>query len=215
MDTAPVSIRESASPAASGPDLYALSGELAERVFERSGLPAERALTPARLRAVLEGDEAPVGVALVALVGTGEDEGLRDALDAWSVRRGIASTAVEVLPTRIVVGPTVVPGHGACHRCYRRRQAQHAVDGAGRDLDSTGLPEGFGNHHVAVVTSLLRLAAEDRYAGRGGTVRSLDLVRGTVSTASVVPVHGCDRCGTGEHDDRPAAWVRLDDREGR
>lgn len=142
----------------------------------------------------------PSAEAIVA-VHSGRDEELRDALDRSGFERGVPTVGLELLPTRIVCGPAVIPGATACYACYLRRVEQHQdpartdrVAEATRDL-----PEGFGRMHLAIAHGLLTLAlAELRIGpeGIGGTVRSFDLVAGTLSTASTVAVDRCPRCGT-------------------
>jgi bacteriocin biosynthesis cyclodehydratase domain-containing protein len=145
---------------------------------------------------------------MVVVVHSGRLEELRDSVDRFGFERGIPTVGVELLPTRIVCGPAVIPGATACYGCYLRRIEQHRDPAQPYDLGEAtrGLPEGFGRPHLAIAHGLLTLAiAELRTGpvGLGGTVRSFDLVAGTLSTASTVAVDRCPRCGT-----------RLRDRSG-
>ncbi|UJB43206.1 cyclodehydratase [Streptomyces sp. A1-5] len=137
--------------------------------------------------------------AMVVAVYSGRDEELRDALDRFGFERGVPTVGVELLPTRIVCGPAVIPGATACYSCHLRRAEQHQdpartdrVAEATRDL-----PEGFGRMHLAITHGLLALATAELRggpAGLGATVRKFDLVTGVTSTASTVAVDRCPRC---------------------
>ncbi|MFG2092773.1 TOMM precursor leader peptide-binding protein [Streptomyces sp. NPDC048612] len=148
--------------------------------------------------------------AVVVAVHSGRDEELRDALDRLGAERGVPTVGVELLPTRIVCGPAVIPGATACYACYLRRIEQHRDPArAGHMAEATrGLPEGFGRMHLAVAHGLLALAtAELRNGpdGLGGTVRTFDLVTGGLSTASTVAVDRCPRCSARWGDRRTGA----------
>lgn len=138
--------------------------------------------------------------AMIVAVHSGRDEELRDALDRLGFERGVPTVGVELLPTRIVCGPAVIPGATACYSCYLRRVEQHR-DPAQTDRvgeATRGLPEGFGRMHLAMAHGLLTLATAELRTGPvglGGTVRTFDLVTGTLSTASTVAVDRCPRCG--------------------
>ncbi|MFF8599687.1 cyclodehydratase [Streptomyces sp. NPDC015232] len=144
--------------------------------------------------------------ALVA-VHSGRDEELRDALDRFGFEHGVPTVGIELLPTRIVCGPAVIPGATACYSCHLRRGEQHQDPGRpDRVAEATrGLPEGFGPMHLAIAHGLLELARaelRDGPVGLGGTVRKFDLVTSAVSTASTVAVDRCPRCGTRWADER-------------
>lgn len=132
-------------------------------------------------------------------VHSGRDEALRDAVDRLGFDRAVPTVGVELLPTRIVCGPAVLPGATACYACYLRRIEQHRDPTQPDDLGSAtrGLPEGFGRPHLAIAHGLLTLALaelRDGPTGLGGTVRTFDLVAGKLSTASTVAVDRCPRC---------------------
>ncbi|MFE8913165.1 cyclodehydratase [Streptomyces globisporus] len=137
---------------------------------------------------------------MIVAVHSGKDEKLRDELDRLGFERSIPTVGVELLPTRIVCGPAVIPGATACYSCHLRRAEQHQDPARTGDLGAAtrGLPEGFGPMHLAIAHGLLNLAtAELRTgpAGLGATVRTFDLVAGTVATAVTVAVDRCTRCG--------------------
>jgi bacteriocin biosynthesis cyclodehydratase domain-containing protein len=138
--------------------------------------------------------------AVIVAVHSGRDEELRDALDRVGFERGVPTVGIELLPTRIVCGPAVIPGATACYSCYLRRIEQHQDPAQTDQLGEAtrGLPEGFGRMHLALAHGLLALATDELRTGPvglGGTVRTFDLVAGTVSTASTVAVDRCPRCG--------------------
>jgi bacteriocin biosynthesis cyclodehydratase domain-containing protein len=138
--------------------------------------------------------------AMIVAVHSGRDEELRDALDRLGFERGVPTVGVELLPAGIVCGPAVIPGATACYSCYLRRVEQHQDRAqAYRVGEATrGLPEGFGRMHLAIAHGLLTLATAELRTGPvglGGTVRTFDLVTGTLSTSSTVAVDRCPRCG--------------------
>ncbi|HEY0494638.1 MAG TPA: hypothetical protein VGD48_02780 [Kutzneria sp.] len=148
---------------------------------------------------------------MIVAVHSGRDEELRDALDRLGFERGIPTVGVELLPTRIVCGPAVIPGATACYSCYLRRTEQHQdparTDGIGEA--TRGLPDGFGRMHLAIAHGLLTLAVAElraQPAGLGGTVRTFDLVSGMLSTAPTVAVDRCSRCS--------ARWDHQRTRDG-
>ena len=156
----------------------------------------------------LSGDARLSRARMVVAVHAGRDERLREALDRLGFDRGIPTVGVELLPTRIVCGPAVIPGATACYACYLRRIEQHRDPARPYDVGpaTRGLPEGFGRPHLAIAHGLLALAVAELRAGPvelGGTVRTFDLVAGKLSTASTVAVDRCPRCRT--HPRGPAA----------
>ncbi|MFB9903836.1 hypothetical protein [Allokutzneria oryzae] len=137
---------------------------------------------------------------VIVPVHAGSDPDLRDEVDRICAERGTPSVGLQLLPTKIVCGPVVVPGHTACHSCYRRRSAQHAAKARHLDVDASlsGLPLGFGAQHLAVASGLLELALTEiaeGVTGIGGTVRTFNLVSGSVTAAVTVAVDRCPRCG--------------------
>ncbi len=146
-------------------------------------------------------DDVRLGsAAAVVVLHSGHDEQLRDAVDRHGFERGVPTVGLEVLPTRIVCGPAVIPGSTACHACFRRRVEQHRdpADTHHPGDATRGLPEGFGRMHLAIAHGLLALATAELHAGPvglGGTVRTFDLVSGTLSAGSTVAVDRCPRCG--------------------
>lgn len=72
------------------------------------------ALERAGLRPVATSQAAEGAMALALLVGFGEPA--RSLVDGW-LREAVPHLVVRLHPTEAVVGPLVVPGHGACLRC--------------------------------------------------------------------------------------------------
>ncbi|MFE0459575.1 cyclodehydratase [Kitasatospora sp. NPDC058965] len=175
--------------------LYLVRDAFGEQYVEAHGLAPAVRVTGSELPADARLDRA----GMLVVVHSGRLEELRDAVDRFGFERGVPTVGLELLPTRIVCGPAVVPGATACYACYLRRIEQHRDPGQPYRLGEAtrGLPEGFGRPHLAIAHGLLTLAlAELRTGpvGLGGTVRSFDLVAGTLSTASTVTVDRCPRC---------------------
>ncbi|MGY4954750.1 TOMM precursor leader peptide-binding protein [Streptomyces nigrescens] len=107
---------------------------------------------------------------------------------------------------RLRIGPLVVPGEGACYRCFRGRRAQHERDSAltaalhaHYDADSKAGPGGFLPQHAALAAGvaldlLRRLESAGGVGQDAGTVRHWHLLEQHLASARVVAVHGCDRC---------------------
>ncbi|WP_344420711.1 hypothetical protein [Amycolatopsis minnesotensis] len=168
---------------------YLVRDAFGEQYAEAYGIPEPSRIA---LTALAEASSSDVLVALHA----GRDEALRDALDRTGFERGVSSVGVELLPTAIICGPAVIPGATACYACYRRHEE------AARPYDvgaaTRGLAEGFAQPHLAIAHGLLALALAELRAGPvgiGATVRSFDLVTGTLSTTSTAAADGCSRCG--------------------
>ncbi|GAA4036167.1 hypothetical protein GCM10022247_72350 [Allokutzneria multivorans] len=160
-----------------------------------------REVLPAQQVSIEDFRDDPALVAdVVVPVHAGSDADLREEVDRICAERGIASVGVQLLPTRIVCGPAVVPGDTACHSCYRKRTAQHAAKAREFDVDASvsGLPLGFGAQHLAVASGLLELALTEiaeGVTGIGGTVRAFNLISGGVTASVTVAVDRCPRCG--------------------
>jgi bacteriocin biosynthesis cyclodehydratase domain-containing protein len=162
----------------------------------------------------LPGDARLARAGTIVAVHSGRLEELRDAVDRFGFERGVPTVGVELLPTRIVCGPAVIPGATACYACYLRRVEQHRDPAQPYDVGraTRGLPEGFGRPHLAIAHGLLALAlAELRTGpvGLGGTVRTFDLVAGTLSTASTVAVDRCPRCSARLRDPASSGTAAL------
>lgn len=116
---------------------------------------------------------------------------------------GVSWTSVLIDGTELIAGPVVIPRHGPCWTCYRRRLLAHApaIERA-RHLDQAYVadpslgPSGFLPGMVeAAVAGLLR----DRLDGRkaAGRIRIADVLSGEVLETRVIRVHACTRCGSG------------------
>lgn len=144
---------------------------------------------------------------------------LFDLVDRVAFATGTPWLPVTMGVSALRVGPTVLGGRGPCYRCFLARQYQHQQL---RELDRRLLraydadpalgPDGFLESHAVLAETVTGLAADAVLGGDGdserGRVRSFDLLSATLSTLSVVPVHGCDRCHRPEPD---ATWRRLAD----
>ncbi|MFH8756581.1 cyclodehydratase [Streptomyces atroolivaceus] len=175
--------------------LYLVGDTFGRRLTEHRGVPPQ-------LQVPFEdflNDTAPHADVVVP-VHAGGDPKLRDETDRICAERSTPSVGLQLLPTKILCGPVVVPGRTACYACYRKRAAQHAGTARPYDMDAalSGLPEGFGRQHLSVASGLLDLALTEiatGVTGIGGTVRTFNLVSGAVSSAVTVSVNRCPRCG--------------------
>jgi hypothetical protein len=192
--------------------LYFGVGEFAAHLLRHRRVPAEDIVSTHGLETA-----GRAGDTLV-VVHDGAATDLRDAVDRSAAARGVSTVGVQLLPSRIVCGPAVVPGSTACWLCHRKRAAQHAGGSHEFDVDASvsDLPEGFGAPHVLLASGLLDLALDEIDArrratgtsdgvavtagsglgsGLGGTVRTVNLVSGAVSSAATVATDRCPRCG--------------------
>lgn len=168
-------------------------------LLDSSGWP------PARIRVLASWREAPR---------------LMETLDARSAEwRTIWFPVVNEHP-RLRVGPVVVPGEGACYRCFRRRRAQHeppttrtALLHAHYDAHPEAGVAGFLPHHVdmaaATATEMLRRVERGDAGEVAGNVRHWNVLEHRMSTARVVGVHGCDRCRRDSPDAAGGSWEGL------
>lgn len=175
--------------------LYLVGDAFGRRLTGHRGVPPEQQVSFEDFR-----EETAPHAGVVVPVHAGGDPEFRDEVDRLCAERGTPSVGLQLLPTKIVCGPAVVPGRTACYACFRKRAAQHAGTALPYDMDAalSGLAEGFGRQHVAVASGLLDLALTEittGVTGIGGTVRTFNLVSGTVSSAVTVSVNRCPRCG--------------------
>ncbi|HZU66451.1 MAG TPA: TOMM precursor leader peptide-binding protein [Ktedonobacteraceae bacterium] len=103
------------------------------------------------------------------------------------------------------VGPVVVPGMGACYRCYEKRLLQHsprqAIHSALRshyEAHPQSGPAGYLAPFAEIAAIRLaqfiaRLDADP--ASEAGRLWQMDIITRQTLTARVVGVHGCPRCG--------------------
>ncbi|MFH8386552.1 TOMM precursor leader peptide-binding protein [Kitasatospora sp. NPDC018058] len=148
-----------------------------------------------------------------------ETPALFDLVDRLAFATGTPWLPVTMGVSALRVGPTVLGGRGPCYRCFLARQYQHQQL---RELDRRLLraydadpalgPDGFLEAHAVLAETVAGLSADAVLGGddlaERGKVRSFDLLSAEVSTLSVVPVHGCERCDRPEPD---ATWRRLAD----
>ncbi|GAB1641477.1 TOMM precursor leader peptide-binding protein [Krasilnikovia sp. MM14-A1259] len=157
--------------------------------------------------------------AIRILLSWREAPAVADVIDARAADWGTPWFTVTVDHPRLRLGPVVVPGAGACYRCFTRRRNQHERDRASTsavhdlyDRDPKAGPGGFLPHHVTLAAALAE-AQLDRFDAAtlddsAGTVRHYNLLDHQASTATVVGLHGCDRCRpTTQRQD--ATWAAL------
>lgn len=137
----------------------------------------------------------------IVFVSTYHDEDVREQIDAIGAELRIPTIGLELLPTRIVCGPVVLPGKTACYRCYRKRISQHTKGPTdyGEESSTQGLEPGYAKFHVAIAAGLLKSALveinKEQFEQLGGTVRIFNLVSGNTSAYETVSVDRCARCG--------------------
>ncbi|MFE4328031.1 TOMM precursor leader peptide-binding protein [Streptomyces sp. NPDC056831] len=145
---------------------------------------------------------------------------LAEILDARSADWGTIWFPVVAEHPRLRIGPVVVPGEGACYRCFRRRRSQHERDGAHTatlhahyDAFPASGTGGFLPHHVDMAAGMaldvLRRLEAGESAQLAGNVRHWHVLEQHVTGARVVGVHGCDRCRTSPRDPATATWGEL------
>jgi bacteriocin biosynthesis cyclodehydratase domain-containing protein len=146
-------------------------------------------------------------------------EGLADQIDECAHAWGVPWLPVVVEHPRLRVGPLVIPGAGPCYRCFRLRLAQHDPHAsvasalvARYERDPWAGPAGhLPGHALLAAASALRAVYElDGATACAGRVRELNLLTQDTRSASVVGVHGCERCGSGR-DERDRSWRALRD----
>ncbi|MEU3568945.1 TOMM precursor leader peptide-binding protein [Kitasatospora sp. NPDC036755] len=134
-----------------------------------------------------------------------EAPAVAEALDARSAAWGTPWLPVVAEHPRLRIGPLVVPGKGACYRCFRRRRSQHERDSAltaalhaHYDAHAEAGPGGFLPQHAVLAAGaaldLLRRLEHDAGDKDAGTIRHWHLLEQHLAAARVVGVHGCDRC---------------------
>ncbi|MHC3394133.1 TOMM precursor leader peptide-binding protein [Streptomyces lavendulocolor] len=145
---------------------------------------------------------------------------LAEVLDARSADWSTPWFPVVAEHPRLRTGPLVVPGVGACYRCFRKRRAQHERDAQHLatlhehyDSSPEAGPGGFLPHHVDMAAGmaldlLRRVEAGDaeRFAG---TVRHWHMLEQHLSGGRVVGVHACDRCRPDRSDPAATTWADL------
>ncbi|GFZ79118.1 TOMM precursor leader peptide-binding protein [Nesterenkonia alkaliphila] len=163
----------------------------------------------------------PYAETLVLATGA-ERPRIADAVDHTCFLRGIPWIHVVARSAEIQVGPVVIPGRTACYRCSERRRRQHrlALPSSHPDRDSAENPSEFAvlKHHISLAAALTRQAfSEIAEAASGGpaegTVRSVNLVSGTVTAAPTVGTDNCARCRGRfgpKHEARQALWGELE-----
>lgn len=155
------------------------------------------------------------------LIAWRESPAVVEELDRVSAETGIAYTQAVMAHPRLRVGPTIVPapsgGGAGCARCHEKRRKQH---GAITDrtqplfdlynLDPSQGPAGYLPHHVSLAAHRLAAIAGAIRDRRVETVRNQEttfhLLNNALTSATLVPVHGCQRCSNG---DAEASWSEI------
>ncbi len=116
------------------------------------------------------------------------------------------------------VGPIVVPGSGACHACAERRALQHSPRPREHqavrehyDAHPQQGPHGFLPAFAAIAAARLADAVRDLDrdpAAAAGRVWRMHMIQRDTTSATVVGIHGCPRCGLGR-DEATRSVLRL------
>ena len=124
-----------------------------------------------------------------------------DALDEACWRAGVPWSSAYLTEDQLVCGPLIIPRHGPCYGCFRRRYLTHhraperelCVCRAYANDPDLG-PEGFVPAMAWIAASGL---LSDARAPRtnAGRLRRVDLFTGGMIETGVVGVHHCSRCG--------------------
>lgn len=139
---------------------------------------------------------------------------LCDWIDELCFRSGVRWSPAVMDSQLLTCGPWIMPGHGPCYKCYRKRYLTHLRGLAEREKvlrdayrrDHSLGPSGYIEPLVTTASGALHAAAGASVAS-AGEVRSVDGVHGTVQETSVIAVHNCDRCRNAEGRDVSRRFV--------
>jgi bacteriocin biosynthesis cyclodehydratase domain-containing protein len=149
--------------------------------------------------------DAVAAVSAVAVVAGRPVPAIAERVDELAFQTRVPWLPILIESGVLRIGPVIVPGFGACYRCFRHRLRQHAaappVEAAlDRHYRTSTADEPYGHLPgtavlAAVVAAgiLARTAADP--VGEAGRVRQRDLATGRLTDGRVVGVHGCPRCG--------------------
>jgi bacteriocin biosynthesis cyclodehydratase domain-containing protein len=196
------------------------TGDFGVAVAERlqASRPELTITSPGTSAVPLTASSAWPSAALRVLLAWREAPRLAETLDARSADWRTPWLPVVMEHPRLRVGPVVVPGAGACYRCFLRRRQQHEPDTAVTaalhahyDAEPTAGPRGYLPHHVTLAAALAEAALtrfdDGTLAGQAGLVRHYHLLEHQVSSAHVTGLHGCPRCR--RHDPAVSTWRQL------
>ncbi|WP_214416739.1 hypothetical protein [Sphaerisporangium fuscum] len=169
--------------------LFLYSGGFAVEVLDAARVAVGRRLA---IHPGLTPGEIPAASAIVAVLPAGFAE-VHALIDHVGADRRLPTSVLELFPTRIVLGPSVLPGRTACHACLAAERREHTPGADDRLSRLRGLPEGFAPHDVLIGAGLL-LRAFDRLSAAAELV-SYDCVHGTMTVRTVNRHDGCPRCG--------------------
>lgn len=146
-----------------------------------------------------------------------ETPSLFDLADSYAFITGRPWLPITLDAASLRVGPLVTGKEGPCYRCFLGRQYQHRrlreMDRrlfSRYDTDLTCGVAGFLAAHVSLAASAagfaITAAADGSASAERGRVRRFTLLSPQVSVFTVIPVHGCARCGRQQPD---ATWAAL------
>lgn len=158
----------------------------------------------------------------IALVAGRPAPGLAHALIDAQGRHAFVFFPLWPVGRVMQLGPTVVPGRAPCYGCFERRQRQHAwnlhVHDASVAHQTALLPPTISlGPSLAllgaglILTLLTRVGADTISAGE---IVLIDWEQGERKNTHVVPVHGCERCGSPNDTSRLILFDELGESDG-
>lgn len=121
-------------------------------------------------------------------------------IDQYAFDHKFSWSLAEIHGQRLMCGPLVIPGAGACYSCFRQRLlTQHKSPDRERVLESyyRSSPQAGPFGHVnALVEIATQAILEDASLGAddAGRFRAIDVLSGAVLESRVIGVHECPRC---------------------
>ena len=173
---------------------------LLARIARRSGLP------------VTSDRDNASGADTIVLAGTGVDLGHWREWEDVALAHGKLLLAAHLVRDGILCGPTVGAGSRVCVECTVRRERQHSLDPSFAAPAGAGSSAGFTVADLAVASALLlRTLVGVAADGPDAMVLRKRHDEATPCAVQVVPVDGCERCGTAHRDAREGALKDLRD----
>ena len=129
---------------------------------------------------------------------------LCDALDRLCHKMSRAFVTITAEATTLRIGPVVLPGRGACWRCWTKRQRQHDPWADRREAllqyyhqhPGEG-PKGYIGPFSMLGAAKLAAVLDRILSGSalGGYIWEIDMITRDMFDWTVIGVHGCHQCG--------------------
>lgn len=121
------------------------------------------------------------------------------AIDDACFKHAVRWSMVQLDGALLTCGPLVIPGTTACHHCYLKRAAAHALapawDKALHDYYEAHPEAGPSGYPAALVEIGAAALADDAIAtSAGARVRTIDILTSNFAESEVIGVHQCPRC---------------------